>query len=629
MLSTWFAHPVLLLTLLTVPVALAFVLFAHFRRKKMTAQLGSTLTLRKSVLVHPRARRWKTLCILAGIYLLALACAGPQWGLDRDAQHRKGRDVILVLDLSRSMDAEQPSRRELAVRALRHLADTFEEHGGNRVALVVFAARPLLLFPLTQDCDHLRHTLAQIDANEIPDLSVEEPVSGTRIGAALKLAVEAIDPRRTNRPIIVLLSDGDDPADDNEWIQGVAAAKEKQIRVHTVGIGDPDKAENIPAGDEWLLFNGKPISTRLHESLLRTIAHRTDGVYLSAHTQTLPLGTFVQHLLDADELRDEEPASDALPVYQLRYAWFLFPAALFFMLAFFLNEGPRLSRNDPKPMCSRTPIQRPRRSNASALVVVALAIFAVSAADPPSVGSLLRQGNEAFAQHDYETALKFFEHAESLTLDPGLVSFNKAAAYFRLGRHKEAIECYRRCLEDDQSSIDRRARAHFDLGNALVQYAPDNPLTLAEAVAAYRACLYQPNLQVKLRDDARHNLELAQLLWLKVREKLPPDTKNPDDPKYPPQPDDKKDGQESYVEHKPTKKEKRIESDDLPNPSSKPKHTRSDGMSKLLPDDEKVNPLSPEDTLATLAAHARRISQARRLQQNPGRNATTLSTKDW
>ena len=632
MLSTRFAHPAFLLTLLAVPVCSAFFLFAYFRRKQMTARLGSSLLLRRSVLVRPRVRRWKRLCILAGLALTALACAGPQWGLDTSAQHRKGRDVVVVLDLSRSMNAEQPSRRELAVRALRHLADTFEEHGGNRVALIAFAARAQLLFPLTQDCDHLRHVLEQIEADDIPRLSLEEPVSGTRIGAGLKLAVDSIDWRRTNRPVIVLLSDGDDPVEDDEWLEGVTAASQKKIRIHTVGIGDPHKTENIPAGRELLLYDGKPIPTKLNETRLREIARRTDGIYLPAHTQTLPLGTFVQHFLDADELREEEPSGDELPVYQLRYAWFLFPAVVLFMLTIFLTEGPSLSTNEPKLPPTSTLNQKSSRATAgaktAALMIILTALLNISAADPPSAESLLRQGNEAFARQEYENALKAYEQAETLAPDPGLISFNKAAAHYRLGQHREAIECYRRCLEDDQAPIERRARAHFDFGNALLQYAGDNAQTLAEAVSAYRACLHQPMLSARLRADARHNLEIAQLLWLKAGGKLPEDKKtDPNKPPYPPENGDKKDDDGAYVAVNPSKDGPRREVGELSN-APKPKQMRSQGTSKHLPDEEQVHPVSPEDTLATLAEHARRIAEARRRQRNPNGTAE-LTTKDW
>src|SRR5882724_8312549 len=139
MLSTWFAHPVLLWTMLALPVCSALALFVLIRRRQLTAKLAGPVRLRKSILVRPNIRRWKSTFLFGSISLLALAAAVPQWGIDKDAQHRKGRDVIVVLDLSRSMLAEQPSRRELAMYALRDLADAFEEHGGNRVALIAFA----------------------------------------------------------------------------------------------------------------------------------------------------------------------------------------------------------------------------------------------------------------------------------------------------------------------------------------------------------------------------------------------------------------------------------------------------------------------------------------------------------
>src|SRR5260370_521544 len=181
-------------------------------------------------------------------------------------------------------------------------------------------------------------------------------------------------------------------------------------------MGDPHRAENIPAAREFLLYNGKPIPTKLNETRLREIARRTDGIYLPAHTQTLPLGTFVQHFLDADELREEEPTGDELPVYQLRYAWFLFPAGVLFMLTIFLTEGPSLSTNETKLPPTSTLNQKPSRATTrartAALMIILSALLNISAADPPSAESLLRQGNEAFARQEYENALKLYEQAE-------------------------------------------------------------------------------------------------------------------------------------------------------------------------------------------------------------------------
>ncbi|MSQ93342.1 MAG: VWA domain-containing protein [Gemmataceae bacterium] len=627
MLSTWFAHPEFLLTLLVVPTAAALMLFAHWRRQQLTARLANPLLLRKSVLTRPSVRRAKAICLLIGMTLLSIACAGPQWGLDNTGQVRKGRDVVLVLDLSRSMSAEQPSRRKLALRALRHLADTFEEHGGNRVALVAFAAQPRLLFPLTHDCDHLRHTLQQIEADDIPKLSIDEPISGTRIGAALKLAAAASDPARTNRPVVVLLSDGDDPVDDGEWLQGVAAAKEINLRVHVVGIGDPHREETIPAGRDIVEFEGKPVRTKLNEKLLREITSKTGGEYLPAHTQTFPLGAFVLHLLDADELREEIPSTDALPVYQLRYAWFLWPALVFFMLTMLFDEGPAAMKRQPLHQARSNTL----RTKAAALLLAAIAICGVSAADSPDAEALVRQGTDAFARQEYAEAIKSFEQAERLTHDPGWVSFNKAAAHFRLGQYRDAIDCYRRSLEDDSAPPERRARARFDLGNALVQYATEQPLPLADAVASYRACLLEPSLPDKLRADARHNLEIAQVLWLKAvqaqaKEGGPPKQK---DPKYPEKPDEK--------DPNAARKAYDVPADPGPGqevrkPSTGKPGGKSDKLSSqallTLPDTEQIQPLSPDMTLEQIAARARRIAAARRMQRNPPGPAS-LSTKDW
>jgi len=628
MVSILFANPELLFTLLTFPVCAGLILFAFFRRRHALRQLGNALLLRKSLLVRPNVRRWKTLLTLSALSLLAIACAGPQWGIDKDAQHRKGRDIFVVFDLSRSMLAEQPSRRSLAVKSMAKLADALEAHGGHRLALVGFASKARLFFPLTQDYDHFRHVLTQIDAGDYPSLSVEDPASGTRIGAALSLAASLADPQRTNRPVMLLLSDGDDPADDEEWPEGVLAARTKQIRVHTVGFGDPKDAQTIPLGRDVFLFDGKPILSKLNEERLQEIARQTDGRYLKAHTNALDLGVFVPHLLDIDELREGEPIENAVPVYQLRYAWPLLPAAFLFMLTFALNEGP-LPRKET-PIMNTAPPRDRTRSKGMALSFMVLAVLSMSAAGPQDADTLLRLGNDAFAAQKYDGALAYYEQAEAQTLDPGLVSFNKAAALFRLQRFKEAIECYRRAVDDDRAPSDRKARMYFDLGNALAQHAGERAAPLAEAVANYRKCLHQADLPPKLREDARHNLELAQLRWLKAKQQEPSEPKPPDSP---PKNNslDTKDPKESDKTHykpiEPGGKKKRDGADDVPK-GGKSKKLDFDSHITVLPDDVNLQAISREDALMTLDEHARRIAEDRRKLRNPAGPAA-LSTKDW
>jgi len=270
--------------------------------------------------------------------------AGPQWGRDWDQSAAPGRDLVVVLDCSRSMLAETPSRLERAHMALLDLADAVEKRGGHRLALVLCAGRARLVCPLTHDYDHFRAKLADLEA-VARDRDLEpEPgqTSGTRLGQALALASLSDDPRFQSTRDILLLSDGDDPARDGEWRQGAQAAAALGIRIHTVGIGDPNTARVIRLDAGPLMHDGQPVRTRLEEAPLRAIAELTGGTYTSARTRTLPLGSIYLDAIANQPQRED--SDDALPVYQQRYVWFLGPALAFLALFMFLGDGSRRAR---------------------------------------------------------------------------------------------------------------------------------------------------------------------------------------------------------------------------------------------------------------------------------------------
>ena len=185
--------------------------------------------------------------------------------------------------------------------ALVDLSNTMVRVGGHRLGLVVFASRARLICPLTHDYAFFRDAVAGLDPE---DASLEIGpgpglTSGTRIGAGILQAVQAQEPDFAGYQNIVLLSDGDDPAHDGEWLTGVAAAKDAGIPVDTVGIGDPDKASPIPIGPGRVLkHEGQAVLTRLEERPLEEIARRTGGVYISGRTKTIPLGGLMQERLE-------------------------------------------------------------------------------------------------------------------------------------------------------------------------------------------------------------------------------------------------------------------------------------------------------------------------------------------
>jgi Ca-activated chloride channel family protein len=340
------AQPRALWLLSALPVLGILVLLAERWRRRAGLKWRGAAGL--SILERTRwRRRLRGYGISAGLASLVLGITGPQWGRDRDQSLAPGRDLVVVLDLSLSMlardvpGAASDSRLGQAVAAATDLADDAEKRGGHRLALVVFASRPKVVCPLTQDYDHFREALGQVDPFD-PLLEIgpsADASSGTRMGMAIEEGVRLLhEAAAPGNQDIVLLSDGDDPAGDEEWRMGVELARKEKIPVHTIGLGDPSRSSAIPIpGSGELRYHGALVTTRLEEGPLQNIAARTGGTYTPARTKALPLAEL---LYAGRELKE-----DSVPVYKQRYAWFYALALAFLAMPLCL---PEISRN-PKP----------------------------------------------------------------------------------------------------------------------------------------------------------------------------------------------------------------------------------------------------------------------------------------
>lgn len=326
---TLFSHPTLLVALSALPILSVLAVLAARRRQRNLIVMGGLVT--GVVLARQRPSRLRRLCVWLGLTSLALGMAGPRWGRDWSQSAAPGRDLVVVLDMSRSMYAEAPSRLERARNALFDLADTLRRRGGHRVALVLFAGQARLACPLTHDLDHFR------DRVEALDLAVPDPTlgAGTRIGTGLVLAVEAHEGRSRRARDILLLSDGDDPARDGEYRRGIERARSEGIPVHCVGLGDAREGHRIPVEGGWLTFGNQEVLTRLEEAPLREIVRGTHGELILAGTSRLALGMYYLALA---ERAGDEYSPENLPVYRQRQAWFLAPAFVFLSLSLLLPD---------------------------------------------------------------------------------------------------------------------------------------------------------------------------------------------------------------------------------------------------------------------------------------------------
>lgn len=272
------------------------------------------------------------------------------------------------------------------------------------------------------------------------------------------------------------------------------------------------------------------------------------------------------------------------------------------------------------------------------LLAVMIAFCLVSAAEITDPDELFNEGNAAFGRKDFEQAVQFYTQAEERTRDPGKVAFNKAAALYRLGRFRDAELHYRRAMEDAQGL--RRPRILFDLGNCLLQQSQESDATLLEqGMECYRLCLQEPGLPAGLAADARRNLELAKLLWLKIK----PSGKQSDPPENPNQPEDRQPpksnrqpgsqgdepqmgphGKRVRLDKKPGSgkfKDKAIQTDERPLPGA--------GNMSPVPNKNELLPMTPEDALLNLRKAADRIRLEQQQYQKGSVPAPPGGVKDW
>ncbi len=274
-----FAKPVFLYLLLFLPLLFLLLLWAERRRAWVLARLGEPHLIQQlTSSLNRSARRWKSMLWFAALALLLFALARPQWGSRIEQVEQSGLQIMVVLDVSRSMLAQdiQPDRLS---RARLEIAEMMNRLDGDEIGLVLFAGASFIQFPLTNDYATARSFL---DASS-PD-AISHP--GTAIGEALHTAINGFDPERSSQQVILLISDGEDHSE--EALSAARLAAEKGILIYAIGFGST-RGEPIPefnASGEMIGYKkdtgGEIVLSRLNETHLMEIAETAGGQYYHA-----------------------------------------------------------------------------------------------------------------------------------------------------------------------------------------------------------------------------------------------------------------------------------------------------------------------------------------------------------
>lgn len=324
-----FANSEYLYLLLLIPVlAIIYALVAR-RRRHLLAKFGNLELLKDLMPDFSRGRlRLKFVLYLLAFACVVLAAARPQFGSKLREEKSKGVEMMLVVDVSNSMLAEdfEPNRLERTKYAIGKL---FEGLHQERVGLVAFAGEPKVQLPITSD-----YRMAQAFAKRLSPSLVGE--QGTAVGKALQLATLSFSSQSEQSRVIVLITDGENHEDDA--VEAARVAKEQGIRIYTIGIGTPEGAPIKIDGEFVKDEDGQMVVSKLGEQMLEQIASITDGAYVRATKQSIGLEEIVKSI---NEMEKSELSTVRYEEYNEQYQYLLAVA-----LSLLLLESLILSRRN-------------------------------------------------------------------------------------------------------------------------------------------------------------------------------------------------------------------------------------------------------------------------------------------
>ena len=321
-----FANSQYLLLLLLIPFFFIIQSVVLMLRKRRIRKFGDEALVNSLMPSYARAKVWVRLSMFSlGFFFFVIGLSRPQIGAKLKEHETKGAEIMIVLDVSNSMLAEDysPNRLERAKLAISRLVDKLRE---DRIGLIVFAGNSFVQLPITTD-----YVSAKMFLNSITTESV--PVQGTAIGEAINTAVRSFSAQSEKSRAVIIITDGENHEDDP-----VAAAKqaaELGVRVFTIGVGSPE-GKPIPMNGELLKDKeGNIVVTRLDEKVLQEVAAEGNGVYVRAGSSEFGLNPIID---DIRKMEDEKYSSVVFEEYDEQFMYFLGIALFFFVIEMLIGD---------------------------------------------------------------------------------------------------------------------------------------------------------------------------------------------------------------------------------------------------------------------------------------------------
>lgn len=321
-----FAQSQYLLLLFLIPLFFVIQAFVLKMRRRKIRKFGDEKLVSQLMPSYSKGKIWVRLVLFSiGFFFFVIGLSRPQIGAKLKEHETKGAEIMIVLDVSNSMLAEDysPNRLERAKLAISRLVDKLRE---DRIGLIVFAGNSFVQLPITTD-----YVSAKMFLNSISTDSV--PVQGTAIGDAINTAMRSFSAQSEKSRAIIVITDGENHEDDP-----VAAAKQAAdlgVRVFTIGVGSPE-GKPIPMDGELLKDkDGEIVVTRLDEKVLQDVAQAGNGVYVRAGNSEFGLNPIIENI---KRMEDEMYSSIVFEEFDEQFMYFLGIALFFFVLEMLIGD---------------------------------------------------------------------------------------------------------------------------------------------------------------------------------------------------------------------------------------------------------------------------------------------------
>jgi Ca-activated chloride channel family protein len=328
-----FGNPEYFWLLLALPLLVGFFIWAYQRKQRALGRFAQMQLVRKLTPTSGLQRQvLKWVLLLAVFLFFAVALTRPRFGVKAEMVERRGVDVMIALDISRSMLAQDIVPDRLA-RAKHEIAKFIDLLKGDRVGIILFAGESFVQCPLTLDYAAAKMFLEAVDSDWIS-------IQGTALADAIRQAAKAFKSRERKHKVLVLLSDGEDH--EGEAVEAARDAGKEGVRIYTVGLGS-EQGVPIPVrrGRGNVVYKkdrgGNLVMTRLNPVVLEKVALEADGRYFHAGTDL----DLVRIYTEIAKMEKRDFGMNKMTVYEERYQIFLLLAFLLLLLEFFVPERIR------------------------------------------------------------------------------------------------------------------------------------------------------------------------------------------------------------------------------------------------------------------------------------------------